>query len=238
MNYSGITSLLEPELENKHIYRILNFDYLAEWFETGKLPLLSPAKWEDPFEKLFQQAVYPDQVSLNYQRARMYGLCMTMNGISDALWRVYSPQQYGIRIKTTPSIIGEALSNSTELVLGQTYLGKVNYKKQSDLVAHARTIKENLEKNPETKTVAEAMLLKRTAFQHEKEVRIIHLTADSNAKDDLYYFSIDPHKVIQSILVDPRASDVRFKTIKRYFSKVCSYKGSINQSQLYKLPRI
>ena len=49
MNYSGITSLLEPELENKHIYRILNFDYLAEWFETGKLPLLSPAKWEDPF---------------------------------------------------------------------------------------------------------------------------------------------------------------------------------------------
>jgi hypothetical protein len=44
---------------------------------------------------------------------------MTLDGKFDALWRVYSPQQYEIRIKTTPSILAEALLYFSKLLVAE-----------------------------------------------------------------------------------------------------------------------
>ncbi|NVN97585.1 hypothetical protein HXX01_05185 [Candidatus Nomurabacteria bacterium] len=238
MKYTGVISLLSEEEDKKYIYRIISFDHLVEWFETKKLPLLSPSKWEDPFEKFLMEAIFPSKEILKYEKGRMYGLCFSLDGISDALWRIYSHNQFGIRIKTTADLLSRAISTAPTLVNGRTYIGKVNYCGSDKLKEHARTIKNILEKTLDTKSVAETMLLKRTPFQHEKEIRVLHLTDDNNQRDDLLYFDIDPHTVIKTILLDPRATDQRVKALTRLFRDIYKFTGSIKQSETYKVPKL
>jgi len=238
MRLPGITSFLSTKQETKSLYRIMHFDHLAEWFETGRYPLLSPDKWEDPFEKLLKEAVFPKSEQVPYTKGQMFGLCFTWDGTSDALWRVYSPIQYGIRIRTTPERLAKAISVAPELVGGRSFVGEVEYRFEKELVAHAKGIRAKLEASKDTAEVARTMLLKRKPFAYEKEVRVIHLTSHAPASDGNLYFSIDPHEVIQTILIDPRAPDNRFKTLKRYFDQVGKFKGSINQSSIYKMPSL
>lgn len=238
MKYPGIESLLASERESKSLYRIMHFDHLAEWFETGKYPLLSPEKWEDPFEKLLKEAVFPTSEDVPYIKGKMYGLCLTWDGISDALWRVYSPIQYGIRVRTTALRLANALSKAPELAGGRTYIGEVEYRSTSELINHAKSIRDTLSKTRNTEQIARTMLLKRTPFRYEKEVRILHLTERPAAEEGMILFEADPHQVIQSILVDPRAPDHRFRTIKRYFQHVAKFQGSINKSKLYEMPSL
>lgn len=238
MRLPGVTSFLPPEREKKSLFRIMHFDHLAEWFETGRYPLLSPDKWEDPFERLLKEAVFPKDEETPYTKGQMFGLCFTWDGISDALWRVYSPIQYGIRIRTTPERLANAISVAPELVAGQSFIGEVEYRSERELIAHAQGIRDKLELSKETADVARTMLLKRKPFAYEKEVRVIHLTSQAPANKGNLYFSIDPHKVIQTILIDPRAPEHRFKTLKRYFDQIGKFKGGINQSSIYKMPSL
>lgn len=237
-SYPGITSLLPQQVQSKYLYRILSFDYLVEWFETKKLPLLSPTLWEDPFEKALMKSVFPDDQQLEYQKGRMYGLCFSLDGISDALWRIYSPSQHGVRIKTTADHLAQAMSYSPELVAGKTYIGQVEYLGTNKLMAHARGIRARLADTGDTSTVAETMLLKRQPFRHEREIRVIHLTGDSGPEQELLYFEADPHTVIKSILLDPRAPDRRVRALTQHLKKLCGFPGRIAQSETYKVPKL
>lgn len=238
INLPGVTSFLSPMKEGKALYRIMQFDHLAEWFETGFYPLLSPDKWEDPFEKLLKEAVFPASDETPYTKGEIFGLCFTWDGVSDALWRVYSPTQYGIRIRTTPKRLATALSGARELVGGRSYIGEVEYRYGKALVEHARRIRKKLAISEETSEVARTMLLKRKPFSYEKEVRVIHLKHRAPSQDGALYFSADPHAVIETILIDPRAPTYRFKALKRYFERVAGYQGSVSQSSLYQMPSL
>lgn len=236
MDYTGVVSLLPEKLDKQYIYRIISFDHLVEWFETKRFPLLSPKKWEDPFEKYLMEKIFPDNVRLKYENGLMYGLCFSRDGISDALWRIYSQNQFGIRIKTTPELLANVISTASPLDIGRTYIGLVNYYTTKDLIAKAKLIRKRVVEDMDTQAVAEIMLLKRKAFSHEKEIRVLHLTYYSESHDDLLYFDIDPHDVIVSILIDPRAPQQRFKALKRHFKEICGYSGSVTQATTYQVP--
>ncbi len=236
MDYAGITSLLPKELEKQYVYRIISFDHLVEWFETKVFVLLSPRKWEDPFEKYLMEKIFPDKDQLSYQKGRMYGLCFSRDGISDALWRIYSHNQFGVRIKTTPDLLASAISTASSLVAGKTFIGEVNYYGTEKLITKARSLKNRIVDKLETQDVAKIMLLKRTHFRHEKEIRFLHLTYDKGPQTDILHFDIDPHTVIKSILIDPRAPERRAQALKRHFQELCGYKGTIKQSVTYKVP--
>ncbi|WP_144400039.1 DUF2971 domain-containing protein [Geobacter pickeringii] len=236
MDIVGVTSLLPDDLESKDIYRILSFDHLAEWFETQKFALLSPSKWEDPFEKYLMEKIFPDEGNLRYQKGRMYGLCFSKVGISDALWKIYSPNQLGIRIKTSPLLLANAISTAPALAVGRTYIGSVNYFSTNKITNEAKALKSRIETKLETQDVAKIMLLKRNAFSHEKEIRIIHLTYNIGPRVEVLPFDIDPHTAIKSIVIDPRATEQRVKALTKYFRELCGYKGSIAQSTLYQIP--
>jgi hypothetical protein len=238
ITYPGFTSLLSQPIEDKYLYRILSFDYLVEWFETRKLPLLSPSLWEDPFERALMKSVFPDNQQLEYQKGRMYGLCFSLDGISDALWRIYSPSQHGVRIKTTADHLAKAMSYAPELTTGRTYIGQVDYLGTNALKTRARDIRKRLVATKDTSAVAETMLLKRQPFRHEREIRVIHLTGDSGPEQELLHFEADPHTVIKSILLDPRAPDRRVRALTQHLKKLCGFVGRIAQSETYKVPKL
>lgn len=236
MDLIGVTRLLPKVSKMQDIYRILSFDHLAEWFESKKFVLLSPSKWEDPFEKYLMEKIFPDKEKLSYEKGRMYGLCFSKVGISDALWKIYSPNQFGIRIKTSPLLLANAINTAPSLAAGRTYIGPVNYFPTKKIKDEAKTLKLRIENKRETDDVANIMLLKRNAFSHEKEIRIIHITHDNGPRSEMLQFDIDPHSVIKSIVIDPRATEQRVKALTKYFKELCGYKGSITQSTLHQVP--
>lgn len=229
------TSLLASAALRADIFRILRFEHLAAWFESGRIPLLSPSKWEDPFERAVMNAVLDKKGARDSVRARMYGLCLSKNGISDALWRIYSPTQNGIRIRLPVITLIDALSRSPELLGGKTFVGAVNYVSTAEWSKQMGQVKSNMDQHGDAAAIAKMMLLKRTPFKHEDEIRIIHLKAHAD-DDELLHITLDPHEVIKTILIDPRASQLQFMAFKKFFSDTCRFGGSISQSSLYRPP--
>lgn len=234
MNRVNTTLLDIPE--DKFIYRIIRFEYLKKWFETGRLPLLSPSLWEDPFESALMRQVFPQEKNRLEARGRMHGLSFSKNGISDALWRIYSPEIKSIRIKTTASVLSNTLKHAPELQQGNIYLGSVRYSNTKEWMEQAKKIR-SLAKRNGPKAIAEAMLLKRRPFTHEEEIRLLYIDGTIGKNEDLLFVTLDPHEVIQTLLIDPRTETAEANKYKDYFKKTAGYKKSIAQSTIYQVPK-
>lgn len=81
------------------------------------------------------------------------------------------------------------------------------------------------------------MLLKRTEFEPEAEIRLLYLDPRNKDHGDCFSYPIDPFSVIEEITFDPRMEDTQCTT---YESILRSYgfTGEINKSWLYKAPDI
>jgi len=110
-------NLTEDKL-NIPIFRIISFDRMIEILESKKNTLTRPAKWDDPFEALISFVNVED--SLDYPvksfASYIYAQCWTFSEENDLLWRVYSPERDGIRIRSTPSKLLKSLNKSSSII--------------------------------------------------------------------------------------------------------------------------
>jgi len=82
-----------------------------------------------------------------------------------------------------------------------------------------------------------SLLVKRKAFSHEKEIRLIHLDWGFKLpSEDIYKYEIEPHELITQVMIDPRISYEEFKDIKTDIETKTGYQGDIKRSLLYRLP--
>src|SRR5438552_16214215 len=75
------------------IYRIFPLRRIIQALKEGKLALVKPASWDDPFENFLFKAkakVGKEAASLERLRERLYGQCWMACAESDAMWRIYS----------------------------------------------------------------------------------------------------------------------------------------------------
>ena len=103
MNKKNIINLRDEEV-NKHVYRVMSLRRFYELFSNQENVLVRPSKWEDPFENfiLNAQVRLSDGTIAKFGfRNDFYGQCWTKLTSSDALWRIYSPEKTGIRVRTT-----------------------------------------------------------------------------------------------------------------------------------------
>jgi hypothetical protein len=95
---------LKENEPDKHIYRIISLERLLELFATERNTLVKPEKWEDTFENFILKSkvrlLSGEVIKYNIHN-RIYGQCWTSQTASDAMWRIYSPNKDGVRIRTT-----------------------------------------------------------------------------------------------------------------------------------------
>ena len=230
---------LSAEELTKPIYRIFSIDYLLELLSTNDLVLVKPKLWDDPFENLILKSlIQNDKTKSNSYRDNIFAQCWTQHRETDAMWRIYSPNKDGVKIKSTPKKLFDSIYNSTscEKVVGTEtcFIGKVQYINQSDLIAE-------LEKKPnslyDTTGKAMSLLIKRREFRHEREVRLIHIDLTDERNADTKKIQIDAFNLFEEITFDPRLSDLRYKALKNYIISL-GYDGKISKSRLYKVPVI
>lgn len=224
---------------DRYVYRIMKPEYVYALFEDSQNVLVSPKKWEDPFENLVLTS--PVQLPSGEMgefgfRHDFYGQCWTLSKASDAMWRIYSPQKMGIRVRTTVGKLLDGLSRS----LGndaayKAHLGKVEYKRERELKA---ICEEGVELTPDATGLAKTLLLKRKAFQHENEVRLLYLAdARDVISNAMFRYAVDPTSMVEQLMLDPRLTEQEASTMRAELRKRTKFSGPIKRSLLYAPPK-
>jgi len=236
MNKKNFINLADNELDS-HIYRVMPLKWFYELFSKKHNALVRPCKWEDPFENFILNAParLSDGTCVTFEfNNDFYGQCWTKLTSSDALWRIYSPHKRGVRVRTTvrnllASLQGPLGDWAHELA----FVGKVLYLGDKKLVEFGNGV---FRDGLDSRALAETLLVKRVAFRHEREVRLLYFEKDKGQKD-IYAYPVDPHTLIDQVMLDPRLSRSDAENKKAEICKRTGFKGKILRSLLYAPPK-
>lgn len=199
-------------VESKHTYLSMIKGWADTWeLPTSKLPLL-----DDNGELKFPLWSISDE---------MFGQAWSLLGESDALWRIYSSQEEGLMIRTTV----EKFLKIKDIKRGM--LAPVIYYRDLQAgIEKLSTMTDYVE------PFAEAFL-KREAFEHEKEVRLVTMNDERCLgvrleKPSHIHIKLDPFVFIDNITIDPRADGWYVDTLQRY-CKRAGFEIEPKKSALY-----
>lgn len=215
-----------PSKEN--LYRILSFDRAVEILK-GSLYFSHPSAWDDPFETI-----------VDHEKAHaMFAQCWCKNGVSDAMWRIYSPNSLGVRIRTTRTKLNAAMSGGLKPGYKKR-IKDVEYQTTSAVKLKAEHIAGELRRAFDPKKAADLLFLKRSAFKHEQEVRALLLCDDApvNEPKKGRTIEVDGLDLVESILLDPRVPVYFGAAMKSYLKRNIGFKGIIQKSFLYTKPSV
>lgn len=236
---------LSPETR---VFRVFPVSRLEEVFQSGRITLVRPRKWEDPCENQLYNITVIDRatgaaVSVESLRSCLYGQSWTLTEESDALWRIYSEDKRGVRVATTLGKLLRALwdgcGGSDSVKSLRCFLGKVNYHTEADFQTRfgdgAHMLSGILDGSG--RAPVESLLMKREAFSHENEVRLIYQETETSVDHGNFWsFPVDPAALLDELCFDPRLPDECFEVLRQSFLKKYQFPGTIRKSELYRLP--
>lgn len=208
------------------LYRIIRFDRLVQMLKTDDWYFAHPRTWKDPYEIRIHNKLSDE----------LFAQCWCRRGVSDAMWRIYSQDKLGVRIRVSlESLRGEL----TRLTRGGTIgfrIGRLKYVNEIEYLVHTDKIKLDLQRNVTFARASAHLFLKRRAFDHEEGTRIVvcNFGQPPHAEPDSLKLHLNTRKLIHSVLVDPRAPDEYVDAYRKYLKEALSYSGSVKKSLLYK----
>lgn len=156
-------------MEDKFLYRYISFETFVGMVQKQALTFVLPSTWEDsqeesPFHQLISKRKTAVEMAFFVaSHNKTYAQCWSELAESDAMWRIYAYNNRALRIKVKTDKITQ-LDNVQAI--------SVTY---SDSPF-------DCEKFDETALLS-SLAYKRTAFVHEKEIRLIHLYKYKDLKD-------------------------------------------------------
>ena len=231
---------MRRDRRDRYVYRILSLEHFFQMFESNSNVLVKPALWEDPFENFIMNSKFRSSdgdVTDLLTRDLFYGQCWSKSKASDAMWRIYSPEKKGVRIRTTVrKLITSLASSNKEHSYLQYFVGGVKYFNNKKFTAFSQSALSG-NRFPQAHDLARTLLVKRPAFKHENELRLLYFDVDRNNREDIFSYKISPHDLIDQIMVDPRVTFSEFRNLKDEIVSKTKFRGDIKRSKLYTLPK-
>ncbi|MCF7647297.1 hypothetical protein KQ944_18280 [Bacillus subtilis] len=231
-------NLTNKEMD-QFIYRIVKADYVFDLFKNNQNTISQIHNWKDKFENLqLSLGGILDGKRFDYAfKDNFSGQCWSTQYSSEAMWGIYAndPTQRYLRIRSTPRKLISALAYEHPSMPQLTcFIGKVSYMKENELKDF---VKNNGTLAINTRRFAESLLLKRKAFSHECEVRLLYFgdRTDYDHKG-LYRYKINPHMMITQIMADPNIDRAKWSTYKNEIQKKTGFEGEIKRSKIYDAP--
>ena len=207
----------------EYLYRIISFQHLVDLFETNKLFFARPSSWEDPYEK---RLMHP---KIN----EVFGQCWSRRGVSDAMWKIYSPNHFGVRIKVGRSKLLEQLNSAKKESFQYRKIGKVKYCSAVVIDREYAGIVAGLESTPPVGRALDSLMFKRNAYSYEAETRVLISSNKVGLEEKGIFLPVSPHDLIESILADPRMPEAVFASFKFYLKEKLKYEGLVSRSRIY-----
>jgi len=210
------------------LYRILSFDRAVQIFEKGELHFAQPSTWPDPYE-----------VSLAHSNShKLFGQCWGTRGVSDAMWRIYSSNHLGVRISTSTRKLKQAIASELSKRGFELRMQNVAYLSPHELRGEVSRISKELANEFNVQRAMDVLFLKRAAFDYETEYRVVIYCPEATkvkARQGIK-IQVDPHQLIDSVLLDPRAPDELVAALSFYFKGKLEFTKRVQRSVLYKPP--
>ncbi len=206
--------------DKKFVYRYMPVHRLWQILSTARLYFLRNSKWDDPFEG-FLLRKYCKTMKKNFTllNAEKYFLCCTTKRERDHFWRNYTPNKDGVSIKLNLDV----LRASDPRILCQT----IEYPERSVIQELLRQITNG--KWPSS-DVTKLLFIKRFAFRDEGEFRL--MIQDKSNRDEVLAIDVEPGRIIERILFDPRMDPDTFKVHREFIhDRFGGY--AVAHSQLY-----
>jgi len=225
---------------NRFIYRITTIDRLKQLFNENKKSLVKPELWDDPFENFILKSpvsLKSNEVVEYILHESIYGQCWTFHKASDAIWRIYAPNKKGVRIRSKVSTMKEQFEKAhPENTDARCCVGKVRYLSSSRMKKVANSTFDDYGIGVDN--LFGSLLIKRPAFSHEKEFRLLYFEIDdTKSKTQIYEYPVDPHQMIDQIMLDPRFSLKEAQLLEADIRSSTGFEGKILRSLLYAAPR-
>jgi len=254
MNLDNNFINIQQAERDKSIYRIVSLGRLFDIFKNRKLMLVQPKLWDDPYENCILQGKFffsgVGMVSIAY-RSKFYGSCWTLHDETDAMWRIYAPNKDGVKIKTSINKLFNSLldtRNNLHFKDRECFIGKVTYETEAGIVDFFHRLSTSDDKKllfVDRTMISQVMtlLIKREAFVHEKEVRLIYYDQQNECRnrrngccEEIFQYEIQPESLFEEIIFDPRMDIGKYKQVSECFQQKFSWDLPIKQSTLYRYP--
>jgi len=211
----------------------LYFHDILKWDDVWEQPLRCFSSKNQSEDELSEDVLFEFNKNKYF---KIYGTCFTENYDTDAMWRIYSndKKHRHVCVETTPRKLLDAILEYY-FVIG-AFLAKVAYFKEDELVTNI-FVEDICWKYPH---VLYPAFIKRDAFLHEKEVRLVLCEKlnkrfkNSIKADGVKLDGIDFRSMISKIILDPRLKEAEAERYMRKFEK--HGLKNVEQSQLYKKP--
>jgi hypothetical protein len=188
VEHPGLINLSHEDL-SLPIYRIFSSDYFWDLVQRAENTLVRPCKWDDPFENALLRAkcILEDGrlASINF-KDDLYGQCWTTDRDSDAMWRIYSYDKTGVRVRTTVGALYRSLVESCPSYHEiSCFIGKVEYQSADRIVALFSDSEWATSRVFDKSGLGQAstLLFKRPEFAHENEIRLIFYANEHNRQN-------------------------------------------------------
>ena len=183
------------------VYRFIPLYRLWEIIATNNIGFVRNSKWADPFEGYFAK-ILSEAEGRNYDSyARLkYFLCCTDLQETDFGWRIYTPNNDGVRLKISVDELKNAYAGIT--------CQRINYAVDENEV---RRVSENI--HDFSGRVNDWFFYKQVAYKHEQEIRFF---IEKGHSADILPVPIDPLKIIDGLLFDPRMPLEVFELHKKF----------------------
>ncbi|WP_370409015.1 DUF2971 domain-containing protein, partial [Tenacibaculum dicentrarchi] len=219
------------------VYRIFRFEDILELFNNKEITLVKANLWEDPYENFILKCNAThngEKIGIDKIQSQIFGQCWSLQSESDAMWRIYSPNYNGIKIKSSLEKIFNIIFDDNEKTsLVTSFVGKVDYKNKKEFNDYFSN-SENTSLLGTSNLVINSHLLKRKEFEHEKEVRLIYFidSFSGELNNKIKKFKVDPNDLIDEICFDPRI-DKRYLELYKKTFKNLGFNGNMIKSDLY-----
>lgn len=235
---------------NVFLYRITKYDRLLSMIKEKKNVLVRPSLWEDPYENflLSGEGILPNgqKVSLEELKNKHYAQCWSKKEECDGLWRNFrSKDDFAVKIKVKAFDLFNEFYDMTNGFHSLSYfIGQVNYISEDTVKSYFDENINILSNSGQYLPFIRALLIKRSQFEYEEEVRLIFNQPSkddiANVKNpwdgtDLFSYVIDPNLLIDEIIFEPWIDDADFKAKEKELRTI-GYTGKINKSSLYDKP--
>lgn len=167
----------------------------------------------------------------------MYGQCWTFHSASDAMWRIYAPEKNGVRMRSSVATLAHWLAAAhPQLAEARCRIGRVRYLSAKGMTKIANSTFDDY--GIGVNELFSSLLIKRPAFAHERELRVLYCELDdASLASDLHSYEVDPHAMIDQLMLDPRLSIDEAESMKDDIRRTTGFTGSIKRSLLYAPPK-
>lgn len=221
------------------------------------LRFVEPSWWQDQYEGRFYNAKYEYVSKDRKDYPFLYSCCVSTCPEDESAWGIYSYDAKGLKARCVQFKINrkrliEQLAKNCEKD-SAIYLGTVEYKNRSIIdTLHLQDIKKNgtTEENENYKIYfhnfnidkyIQLLLLKRIAYEHEKELRFFIIppkaekkvkTQDlDDKKSDPLIMKLDWLGVLEGVQIDSNCSDYEKSLLKEAIEKLIKQKTNLTEEQ-------